>query len=76
MSRALKNDVLRLHIEDGLELFSGSDHVAVCVDVKLPSNSEHIDNPKDKGVYLKKDRNVGLAHRIMDRDINAFDWVT
>ena len=29
---------------------------------------------KDKGVYLKKDRDVGLAHRLMDRDINEVDW--
>ena len=35
---------------------------------------EHIEHPKDKGIFLKKDRHVGLAHRIMDRHINEVDW--
>ena len=40
VSRVLKSSVVKMHIDERLELFSGSDHVAVYVDVNLPNNSE------------------------------------
>ena len=74
VSRALKNSVARMIIDEQLQWFSGSDHVAVYVEVILPDNKEHIELPKKKGLFLKKDRDIGLAHRIMDRHINEIDW--
>ncbi|XP_023345051.1 uncharacterized protein LOC111714221 [Eurytemora carolleeae] len=74
VSRALKNSIARMIIDEQLQWFSGSDHVAVYVEVILPDTKEHIELPKKKGLFLKKDRDIGLAHRIMDRHINEIDW--
>ena len=53
VSRALESSVVKIN-EEQLQWFSGSDHVAVYVEVSLPNTMEHIEHPKDKGIFLKK----------------------
>jgi len=74
VSRALNRSVVKMINDKQLQWFSGSNHVAVYLEVSLPNTMEYIEHPKVKGIFLKKDRDVGLAHRIMERHINEVDW--
>ena len=61
VTRLLHDDVLRMGVDEGLELFTGSDHVAVRVDVRIPPPSTNPQPPKAKGVCLRGDRDLKLA---------------
>ena len=74
VTRSLHDEVLRMGVDEGLELFTGSDHVAVRVDVRIPTTSADPHPPKAKSIRLRGDRDLKLAQDIMDREIDKVDW--
>ena len=64
----------RMVIDEEGRWCSGSDHVGIRVDITLEKAMVDEGAHVDKGVFLRQDRDVSIAMRVMDKAIEDTDW--
>ena len=65
VSNFVKHSVLRMGIDEALDLLSDSDHVAIRVDICLNGQSPEV-APARSSLFLKPNRDQGRAKNKMD----------
>ena len=68
----LQDNIIRMGIDDKVSLLSGSDHVALRVDISVPqiNNEENTTQSKERPLILHQERDLKTAKLLMDK---AFD---
>ena len=70
----LTKEVVRMIDDEDLALFTGSDHVAISVDLLLDCEQEPSPDRVKKGLFLHPDRDLSKAKVIMDVSLNECNW--
>jgi hypothetical protein len=70
----LTKEVVRMAIDEDLTLFTGSDHVAITVDLLLDCQQEPSPDRANAGLFLRPDRDLSKAKAIMDGYLNDCSW--
>ena len=70
----LTKEVVRMIDDEDLALFTGSDHVAISVDLLLDCEQEPSPDRVKKGLFLHPDRDLSKAKAIMDVSLNECNW--
>ena len=73
VSKVMVINVIRMGIDSGIELLSGSDHVAICFDLSI-TGTLNIKNPENTGIYLSDKRVMRLAQRKMYTLMANIEW--
>ena len=70
----LTKEVVKMVVDEDLALFTGSDHVAITVDLLLDCKQEPSPDRANKGLFLRPDRDLSRAKAIMDVSLNECNW--
>jgi len=74
VSKAVQPGVLRMCIDDDVELLAGSDHVALRLDINM-SGLDPVPKARPHSlVHLPKDRDKSLATDLMDELLSKVNW--
>ena len=76
ITKNLQDNIIRMGIDDEVSLFSGSDHVALRVDISVPQihNEERTTQSKERPLILHQERDLKTAKVIMDKAFDECDW--
>ena len=73
VTKDLVGDVIRMGVDTDVDLFTGSDHVALRIDIKL-----NVQGSTGVGVYnklfLRSDRDLSVAKNLMDSYLGDHEW--
>ena len=73
VTKDLVEDVIRMGVDTDVHLFTGSDHVALRIDIKL-----NVQGSTEVGVYnklfLRSDRDLSVAKSLMDSCLGDHEW--
>ena len=74
VTQNMVNDVLRMGIDTDIELLSGSDHVAIRLDINLIGGIGKPTATKSSYISLADNRDMSVAKNAMDKMLNDVDW--
>ena len=74
VSQNMKDDVLRMGIDTEVELLSGSDHVAIRLDIKLVWEPCITPETKQCNISLTENRDMKVAKNAMDKMLGNLNW--
>jgi len=70
----LTKEVVGMAVDEDLVLFTGSDHVAITVDLLLDCQQEPCPDRANGGLFLRPDRDLSKAKAIMDAYLSDCSW--